>query len=120
MPVCAVCKKRTSEKDGLFFHACDDWLHLRLFVCRGCQESMPLQQSLHEMCYECVAHLSCAESGDPHNAWFAILDRAIGGFEQSHEAMLKVLPFSAGTDCVHPGSTSPWMEKWRDRFSDGQ
>ena len=108
MHVCGICRVEAKPQErGFFFHACDDWLHLRLFVCDECLKSLPLQRSLHEMCGECVEHLTTADLCDLRrepNTRFATLAAAIREFDSSHADPLALVPWSADPDSVHLGT----------------
>ncbi|MFC1676623.1 hypothetical protein ACFL3G_06125 [Planctomycetota bacterium] len=114
MSICGICK--CEKPSGLMFHATDDWLHTRLFICDSCMKDLAMQKSLHELCYECSEHLSMQELADTSKARFIALDNAIRNFEKSHSTMFEQLPVSVDPDCVHPGSIHPNLKKLRNNF----
>jgi hypothetical protein len=116
MFVCGICKHKKPRRDGVFFHTCSDWWYARLFICNECLENVPMQQSLHELCYECGKHLSLGELTDLSKTRLAFLRAAIEDFEKSHADVLKQTPASTDRECMHPGSMHPNIEKWREKF----
>lgn len=116
MLVCGICKHEKPRWKGKVFHACDDWLHARLFVFNKCLEDVALQRSLHEFCYECAEHIvSKPEYTDlskpPLPTRFDDLVAAIEAFEEAHASLFEKLPASTDRDRVHPGSTHPDLKK---------
>lgn len=125
MVVCAVCKKRIEDqRDGLYFHACDDWLHFRLFLCSACSEKVPMQTSLHEQCCECSEPpIQPRDARDDPSPRFHDLSRAIKGFEQVHNSLFAVVPFTSLEDApeaTHPGSANLYsIKRWCDKYGGG-
>lgn len=123
MAVCAICKTGgLGHRDGLFFHACDDWGHHRLFLCPKCLEDTPLQRSAHEQCHECsdapqeVKGLA-SEMISPR---FHELFVAIVRFEDVHRELLANVPFVSrkeDPDGSHPGSlNTPFLKPWLQKY----
>ena len=92
MPVCAVCKTNSPGRpNGLFFHAVDDWRHIRLFLCSTCLANTPLQHSIREQCFECSEPppmVKERQSADEINPRFTELCTAIKRFEGCHRETL--------------------------------
>ena len=119
LPVCCVCGSELAER-GLFFHAHDDWMHWRIYVCHECLERIPQQRSLHEQCWECaeppIEQTPEMISTDQINPRFSDLASAIDSFEKCHCDLFSSLPFSNdGRDC-HPGSTNQMLYEWKKRM----
>lgn len=114
MPCCGVC--RAEKQRGLFFHACDDWLHLRLFVCSECGEAIAVQRTAHELCYECVQDVPDSQLAalSPVSHFHDLVD-AIRAFERSHARLFAVLPATEDASDAHPGSLHPECSKWCER-----
>src|SRR5687767_11537200 len=93
--ICTICHKEISS--GKTFHACDDWLHWRMFICNVCLDKAPMQRSAHEQCYECLEHLTLDEMADLSkqlNSRLIALDNAIRGFEHAHAKLFAALPIT--------------------------
>ena len=123
MFICGICKHKKSRGDGVFFHTCSDWWYARLFICNECMKHIPVQQSLHELCYECVY-----ESGEQFSVEeitklkkmpatrLNVLAAAMEDFEKFHADVFKHTPTSTDPDCTFPGSMHWNLEKWREKF----
>ena len=116
MFVCGICKHEKLQREGHLFHSCNDWLHIRLFICSECLEGIALQRSLHELCYECDEHnMSAADYFDLSKPRLKThlddLIEAIEMFDKAHAGLFEKLPFTTDRDCVHPGSTEPNLKK---------
>ena len=120
MLLSGICKVEKPPRDGgWIFHACDDFLHLRLYICGGCLSNISVQRSLHELCYECDQHHTMHDLCDlskESSAQFREINRAIKGFETSHATMFDALPASSDWECVHPGSLHPDLKHFRDKL----
>lgn len=116
MPLCGICK--AERERGSYFHAFSECMHRRMFICRDCGETIPMQRSYHELCYECTGPISDEQIAGAEGMAIpqvVTLGQKIQGFERSHAALFEVLPCTVGIDDVHPGSLSPNLREWRER-----
>ena len=108
LALCGVCKNLKLRK-GVFLHGIDEWIHWRLYVCSECMTTLPMQKSLHELCYECREHLpeGCIDPG---------LEEELGDmiirFEKAHAILFNKLPPSTTPDYQYPGSLSRNLDNW--------
>lgn len=125
MPICGICKqeKQNRYQDGIFFHTGDDWLYMRLFICNECMEHVAVQQSYHELCYECgyedgeqFSTEEIAKRQGRSATRLQVLKKAIRDFEKFHEDILKHTPTSTDPDCMHPGSLHDGVRRWREKY----
>ena len=109
---CGICRNTKPMRKGYIFHFTDDWLHMRLFICERCMNQVPAQETLHEICGECVADLPISMLSDSTKTPFGILARAIKDFEESHSPIFDELPASTDGQLVYPGSGNVDFNNW--------
>jgi hypothetical protein len=112
LSLCGICKNIKLRRNGFFFHAGDDWMHLRLFVCTECMSLLSMQRTLHELCYECREHLpdGCCEPSLIGDLW-----DTISRFEKAHSNLFNKLPPSTNEECLYPGSLNPGVGNWLEK-----
>ena len=110
--ICGICKDTKPMGKGYIFHFTDDWLHIRLFICQRCISQVAVQQTLHEVCGECIADLPKSMLFDSTKSSFKTLARAIKDFEITHSPIFDKLPASTDDQFCYPGSGNVDFNSW--------